>query len=210
MVGVVRDSAIRAVGEPAQSHLYRPFDRQYSGGLTTIVLETGTAPTAMAQSVRDALLGLGQGIRVYAVQPLSAHVERSYAEVRWQATVLTALGLMALQLAAIGLYGAIAFRVSLRTQEIGVRMALGASRAAIFRAVVWQGVAIVLVGVAIGEILTFLLTRVAGSLQVGIRPTDLLTHMTVGLIWIAVALVACYLPAARATRVDPLVALRCE
>jgi predicted permease len=210
VVGVVRDSAIRAVGEPEQPHLYRPFETQYSGGLTTMLLETRTEAAAMVRAVRDTLLGLGQGIRVYTVQPLSAHVEQSYGETRWRAAVLTGFGLLALLLAAIGLYGVIAYRVSLRTQEIGVRMALGASRAAIFREVLWQGLAIVLVGVVIGEGLTLLLTRVAGSLQVGIRPTDLSTHVTIGLIWIAVALVACYVPAARAARVDPLVALRCE
>ena len=210
VVGVVRDSAIRAVGEPEQPHLYRPFDRQYAGGLTTILLETGTEPAALVQTVRDTLLGLGQGTRVYTVEPFGAHVEQSYADIRWRAAVLTGFGLLALLLAAIGLYGVIAYRVSLRTQEIGVRMALGASRAAIFREVLWQGLAIVLVGVTIGEGLTLLLTRVASSMQVGIRPADLSTHVTIGLIWIAVALVACYVPAARAARVDPLVALRCE
>jgi putative ABC transport system permease protein len=210
VVGVVRDSAVRAVSEPEQPHLYRPFDRQYSGGLTAILLETGTEPAALVQTVRDTLLGLGQGIRVYTVEPLGAHVEQSYGELRWRAAVLSGFGLLALLLAAIGLYGVIAYRVSLRTQEIGVRMALGASRAAIFREVLWQGLAIVLVGVAIGEGLTLLLTRVAGSLQVDIRPADLSTHVSIGLIWIAVALVACYVPAARAARVDPLLALRCE
>jgi ABC-type lipoprotein release transport system permease subunit len=84
------------------------------------------------------------------------------------------------------------------------------SRGVTFREVLWQGLAIVLAGVAIGEALTFPLTRVAGALQAGIRPTDLSTHVTIGLIWIAVALVACYVPAARAARVDPLVALRYE
>jgi putative ABC transport system permease protein len=210
VIGVVRDSAIRALDEPGQPHLYRPFGRQYAGGLTAILVETRSAPAAMVQTVRDTLLGLGRGIRVYTVEPLSAHVEQSYAEVGWRAAILTGFGLLALLLAAIGLSGVIAYRVSLRTQEIGVRMAVGANRAAIFREVLWQGLAIVLVGIAFGEALTFGLTRVASSLQTGIRPTDLSTHAAIWLIWIAVALVACYLPAARAARVDPLVALRCE
>jgi predicted permease len=208
VVGVVRNSAIRNVGEAAQPHLYRPFERQYSGGLTTILLETSTAPAGMVEPVRRALLGLGQGIRVYAVAPLSAHVEQSYAQFRWLATVLTSFGLLALVLAAIGLYSVIAYRVTLRTQEIGLRMALGATRPDIFREVVRHGLAIVLVGVAIGEVATAALTGVVGFLQEGIRPTDLSTHVVIGLIWIAVAFAACYLPAARAARVDPLVALR--
>ena len=164
----------------------------------------------MVQAIRDTLVGLGQGIRVYKVQPLSEHVAQSFADTGWQAAVVTCFGLLALLLAATGLYGAIAYRVSLRTQEIGVRMALGAGRAAIFREVVWQGIAIVLVGVAIGEVMTFSLTRLAGSLQPGIRPAELSIHVVIGMIWIGVAFGACYVPAARAARVDPLVALRCE
>ena len=210
VIGVARDSTVRALDEPAQPHLYRPFGRQYAGGLTAILLETTTEPAALVQTVRNTLLGLGQGIRVYTVQPLSVHVQQSYAVRRWEATVVTVFGLVALLLAAIGLYGVIAYRVSLRTQEIGVRMALGASRAAIFREVMWHGLAIVLVGVAIGEGLTLLLTWVAGSLQTGIRPAALSTHVTIGIVWIGVALVACYVPSYRATKVDPMVALRCE
>lgn len=210
VVGVVRDSAVHALGEPPQPHLYRPLGRHYSGGLTAIVLETSTDPAGMVPAVRRTLLEMGHGVRVYAVQPLSTHVEESYADVRVQVAVLSGFGLLALLLAATGLYGVIAYRVSLRTQEIGVRMALGASRAGIFREVMWRGLVIVLIGLAIGELLTLPVTRAAGAMQIGIRPLGLSTHIGVALIWIAVALVACYLPAARAARVDPLVALRYE
>jgi ABC-type antimicrobial peptide transport system permease subunit len=164
----------------------------------------------MVQPVRRTLVAVGQGIRVYAVQPLGAHVDRSYAQVRWLTGVLSSFGFLALLLAAVGVYGTIAYRVTLRTQEIGVRMALGATRADIFRQVVTHGLAIVLVGVLIGEILTAGLTGAVGAVQEGIRRTSLSTHVAVGLIWIVVAFAACYLPAARAARVDPLVALRYE
>ena len=92
-------------------------------------------------------------MRVYTVRPLSEHVEQSYSAIRWQTSVLTAFGLLALMLAAIGLYGVITYRVALRTREIGVRMALGASRRNVFREVVGQGLSIALIGVAIGGIL---------------------------------------------------------
>jgi ABC-type antimicrobial peptide transport system permease subunit len=144
------------------------------------------------------------------VQTLGTHVEQRYAPFRWLASLLAGFGLLALVLAGVGLYGVIAYRVALRTQEIGVRMALGASRSDVFREVLLYGLAIVFVGVTIGEVLTVVLTGVTASVQEGIRPTGITTHVVVALIWIAVALLACYLPAARAARVDPLVALRHE
>lgn len=210
VIGVVRDSAIRALAERSQPHLYRRFVLQQSGGLTTILVATSADAGASVEAIRRTLLGLGQGIRVYSVQPLSTHVEQSYANVRWLTKVVTGFGLLALLLAAVGLYGTMAYRVTLRTQEIGVRMALGASRSAVFREVVSQGLAIVLAGVTIGELVTAGMTGVASFLQEGIAPTSLWTHLVIGLIWVAVAIAACYVPAARAARVDPLVALRHE
>ena len=164
----------------------------------------------MVQPVRRTLVDLGEGIRVYAVQPLSTHVEQRYAPFRWLSNVLSGFGLLALLLAAVGLYGVIAYRVALRTQEFGVRMALGASRADVFR-----------------DVLMYRSRDRArrcgdrrdhdsglhrrGRLPTGWdAATHFGTHVGVALIWIVVALCACYLPAARAARVDPMVALRHE
>jgi predicted permease len=210
VIGVVRDSAVRAVGEPPQPRFYRPFARQYDGGLTAVLLETGTDPAAMVPTVRDTLLAMGQHIRVYAVQPLSTYIDQSFTGVRWMATALSAFGLLALVLAAIGLYGVIAYRVSLRTQEIGVRMALGANRRAIFREVVLHGLTIAAAGVVIGELLAIPATHALASVQTGIRAGTPSTHVAAALIWIAIAFVACYVPARRAARVDPMEALRHE
>jgi predicted permease len=210
VVGVVRDSAVRNVGEAPQPHLYLPFGRQFSGGLSAVLVETGTDPAAMVPLVRQTLLGMGENIRVYAVQPMSTYVEQSFAGVRWMAMVLSGFGLLALVLAAIGVYGVITYRVSLRTQEIGVRMALGADRSAIFREVVLQGLAIAAAGVAIGEMLSIPLTRALASAQSGIRATGPATHVSVAVIWITVAFLACAVPAIRASRVDPMEALRHE
>jgi ABC-type antimicrobial peptide transport system permease subunit len=210
VVGVVRNSAIRSVGERDQPHLYRPFAREYAGGLTTILLRTGGDPAGMVGPVRRSLLAMGRGIRVYTVQPLATHVDQSHAQLRWQAGVMTLLGMLALLLAAVGLYGAIAYRVALRTRELGVRMALGATRGDVFRDVLGRGLAIVLLGVVIGEVLTAAITRVLGSMLEGIAATALATHLAIALVWIVVALAACYLPALRAARMDPLAALRHE
>jgi hypothetical protein len=210
VIGVVRDSAVQVVGEPPQPRLFRPFARQYDGGLSALLLETGTDPAGMVPAVRATLLGMGQNIRLYAVQPLSAYIDQSFTGVRWMAMVLSGFGLLALLLAAIGLYGVIAYRVSLRTQEIGVRMALGAGRNAIFREVAWHGLAVAIAGVVIGEVLSIPATRALASMQAGIRPGGPAMHLAVAVIWVAVALVACYVPASRAARVDPMEALRHE
>src|SRR5437660_4049545 len=108
----------------------------------------------MVPEVRETLLAMGQNIRVYAVQPLSAYIDQSFTGVRWMAMVLSGFGLLALLLAAIGLFGVIAYRVSLRTQEIGVRVALGARRSAVFRDVALHGLAIAIAGVVIGGVLS--------------------------------------------------------
>ena len=164
----------------------------------------------MVPSVRETLMGMGQNIRVYAVQPFSTYIDQSFTSARWMAMVLSGFGLLALLLAAIGLYGVIAYRVNLRTQEIGVRMALGAGRRTIFREVVWQGLAIAIAGVVIGEVLAIPATRALASMQAGIRPGSPSAHIAAAVLWIAVAFVACYAPASRAARADPMEALRHE
>ncbi len=144
------------------------------------------------------------------MQPLSEHVERSYSAIRWQTSVLTAFGLLALILAAVGLYGVITYRVALRTREIGVRMALGAGRRDVFREVVGQGLSIALIGVVIGEVLTIMVGRVLGALDPDIQPPGIIVLVVTGLIWIVVSILATYVPAARASGVNPLIALRYE
>jgi putative ABC transport system permease protein len=198
------------LGENPQPHLYFPFAQRYDGGLIAILMETSTSPGALVEPVRRTLLALGQGIRVYTVQPLSEHVERSYSGIRWQTSVLTAFGLLALVLAAVGLYGVISYRVALRTREIGVRMALGAGRRNVFREVVGQGLSIALIGVGIGGVLMLMVGRVLGALDSDIQPPGFAVLVITGAIWIVVSMLATYVPASRASGVNPLIALRYE
>ncbi len=210
VIGVVRDSSIRAVGERAQPHLYRRFTARDAGALVAVLLDTTIDPARLSETVRRTLLELAPGIRVYTVQPLAVHVARSFGQLQWITSILIGLGVLALLLAAVGLYGAIAYRVSLRTREIGLRMALGATRLNVFRSVVGNALAIVVAGVAIGEFLTMLVTGIVASVRENIGPTPVSMHVIVGLIWIAIGVTASYVPAARAARLDPSAALRDE
>lgn len=153
---------------------------------------------------------LGENIRVYTVAPVSDHVERSYFQIRWAADVITIFSSLALGLAALGLYGLLSYRTALRTREIGIRIALGARPADIRKNVLGQGLLLVLVGVAVGTAVSAGLTRVLARVQNGILPTDPGTYLITAAIWMIVALLACYLPARRAARVDPIAAIRIE
>jgi putative ABC transport system permease protein len=130
--------------------------------------------------------------------------------VRSEAAALGAFGLLALLLAAVGLYGVVAYHVTLRTREIGIRMAIGAQPGDVFRLVLRQGLIITLIGVGIGLLFSAAISRLMTNVLYGVSPTDLVTYIGAALLWLAVSLIACYLPARRAARVEPLAALRYE
>jgi putative ABC transport system permease protein len=137
-------------------------------------------------------------------------VDRSYWQVRWEVCLLGAFGGLALLLAGIGLYGAVAYHVTLRTREIGIRMAVGAQPADVLRMVLRQGLGLTLAGVGIGLAASAGIARTMARLLYGVSPTDVATYAAVSLLWLAVACAACYWPARRAARVEPTIALRYE
>jgi predicted permease len=209
VVGVARDSKALSLPEAARPYFYRPFSQNYTG-LATLVIQAAGDPHAVMTPIRRTLLEMSRSVRIYALDTVAHHVDESYWETRWVSSLLVIFSLLALGLAAIGLQGVIAYWVAQRTHEIAIRMALGAEKRDVLRMVISQGLKLVLIGVAIGIVGALALTRFLSSLLYGVKPTDPLTFIAVSLILIAVALLACYIPARRAAKVDPMVALRYE
>ncbi|HST79924.1 MAG TPA: FtsX-like permease family protein, partial [Verrucomicrobiae bacterium] len=175
-----------------------------------VVLRTEGDPVAAMGAVRRAVAELDSRDVVYAVQTMDEVLERSLAARRLSMVLLSAFASLALLLSCIGIYGVISHLVRQRTHEIGVRMALGAQPGDVMRLVLGQGAKMALLGVVIGLAATLALTRLMASQLFGVTAHDPLTFVLVGFLLIAVALLACYVPARRAVRVDPLIALRCE
>jgi ABC-type antimicrobial peptide transport system permease subunit len=176
----------------------------------TVVARTTGDPWQSLAGVRGAVRDLDPTLPVFDEKTLQTHSGVPLFLDRIAVTFLSAFGLLALTLAAIGLYGVMAYSVTARTREIGIRMALGAQTGDVLKQVITQGLVLTLIGVAIGLAAAFALTRLMESLLYGVSPTDALTFTVVSLSLMAVALLACYIPARRATKVDPMEALRCE
>ncbi|HET9178880.1 MAG TPA: ABC transporter permease [Terriglobia bacterium] len=209
VIGVTRDSKVVSLSEAPHPYFYRLFSQNYTG-LATLVIQTDGDPHGVMPVVRQKLLEMSKSVRIYALDTVANHVNESYWQTRWVSTLLVIFGLLALGLAAIGLHGVIAYWAILRTHEIGIRVALGAEKRDVLKMVVGQGLKLALIGVAIGIAGALALTRFLASLLYGVKPTDPLTFIAVSLILIGVALAACFVPARRAARVDPMVALRYE
>ena len=190
-------------------HVYIAFSQNY-GGVENIVVETATDSGELIETVRKAVTATHSGARVFGVRPLGEWVDRSYWQVRWEASMLGAFGALAMLLAAVGLYGVVSYHAALRTREIGIRMAVGARSADVLRLILGQGLRLTLLGIALGILAAAGVARGMVRLLYGVSPTDLPTYAAVTLLWLAVALLACYLPARRAAKVDPNVILRCE
>jgi len=164
----------------------------------------------VAAAVRQAVYAIDKNLPVTDIALLADALDQSIAQERFRTFLLGAFGAIALMLAAVGIFGVISSLVSQRTREIGIRMALGAKRRDIMKMILGQGTKLALFGVGIGLAAASLLTRVLTGLLYGVSPTDPLTFGAVAVMLFGVAVMACYLPARRAVRVDPMVALRSE
>lgn len=174
------------------------------------VLKTSAEPASLSSAVRTSLVSIDPRQPVYAVEPMDKLLSTDVAPRRFVLLLVGSLAFVALALAAVGIYSIISFSVSERTREIGIRMALGANRGDVLKMVLGQGMTVALVGIVVGLALALTLTRLLTTLLFSVSATDPATFVMVGVVLMAIALLACYLPARRATRVDPLVALKDE
>ncbi|MGB9418290.1 MAG: FtsX-like permease family protein, partial [Acidobacteriaceae bacterium] len=185
------------------------FTAMISGGTGVVVRYTGNLAPAF-DAIRRTSRQMSSQQVIYGDQTMESIIADSIAQRRFAMILLGAFAVMALVLASVGIYGVIAYVVGQRTQEIGIRIALGAQCKDVLGLVLWQGTRLALLGVAIGIAGAFALTRLMTGLLYGVGATDPATFAGLALLLIAVAMAACYLPARRAMRVDPVAALRCE
>jgi putative ABC transport system permease protein len=209
IVGLVGNIKSDGYDQPDQPHLYYPIFQNPAYAMA-IYLKTDVAPMAVTQSVREQVRALDRDLPVFGERTMAQVSAESVSRRRFAMQLVGLFGILALLLAAVGIYGVIAYSVTQRTREIGIRVALGASRSEILRWVLKQGMVLTMAGVVIGLVGAFSLTRLLRSLLFGVGPTDIVTYVVLAILLTIVALIACYFPARRATKVDPLVALRYE
>ena len=209
VIGVVGDVKHFGLDDAAEEYIYTS-SLQTPGSSMYLVVRTTTDPVSMTATLRREVQSLDKELPVFDVKPMSQRIVESTGARRLVMFLLGVFAAVALILASVGIYGVLAYAVTQRTHEIGIRMALGASRGDILRLVVRQGMLLVALGVALGLVVSFAVTRFMAGLLFGVTPNDPATLFGVSLLLAAIAFVACLVPALRAMKVDPMVALRYE
>jgi predicted permease len=210
IIGVVADVKSQGIGRSAVPEVYAPQTPTDFIGETTIVVRTATDPNALISTMRSLVASMDKELALRDIKTLDEYVSGSISPQRFQATLLAIFAALAFVLTAIGLYGVIAYSVAQRSHEIGIRIALGAGQQSIARMVLREGGWLGLIGVATGLVASLFVARLIRALLYGIQPLDPITFMGVPVLFFAVALLASYIPARRAARVDPMVALHYE
>ena len=211
IVGVVADSKQESVESQAQPELYEPYAQHpFASFLVTFAIRTASDPLDVAMAVRQAVQRIDNDQPVIQLRTMQEVISESIWRQHISASVLGVFAAIALLLAAVGIYGVIAYSISRRTHEFGIRSALGATRREVLGLVLRQGLRLTLIGLVAGTILSLGLTRTLRSLLFGVTSTDLVTFAGVIVLLVITALLACYIPARRAANVDPIVALRYE
>jgi predicted permease len=212
IVGVVGNVHDDGTGQEAPATVYWPITDSdvFLGGPAFAIRSARAGTQSLMNEVRRAVWSVDRDLPLYQVHTLDYYYSKSMARTSFTLVMLALAGGMALLLGIVGLYGVIAYSVSQRTHEIGIRMALGAQKRDVLKLVVNGGMGLTVIGVGVGVAGALALTRFLSSLLYGVKPTDPLTFVTVSLVMTGVALLACYIPARRATMADPIVALRYE
>jgi putative ABC transport system permease protein len=211
VVGDVHDFGLDEQPTPEAyfPYLQNPLNETYNRSMI-LVARTQSDPAALASSLRSELLSLDKGLPVYSLKPMTEYLRDSFSRRRFNMVLLSVFGAVALLLAAVGIYGVISYTVAQRTHEIGIRVAIGAQSQDILRLVIGQAMLLTFIGVAGGIAAALVLTRLMKSLLFEVSTTDLGTFVVISAVLTGVALVACFVPARRATKVDPMIALRYE
>jgi predicted permease len=210
IIGVTRDHRLHSLTEAPIPHFDLPALQDHYGSSARLVVRAKRDPLAVLPAARKEALALNAQVEIEQPATLYDEVKNSIAAARMASTLTSLIGLVALLLAGVGLYGVMSYAVSRRTREIGVRMALGARQGDVLRLMLKQGLSLTGLGLATGSVAAVFLTRLIKTLLYGVSATDPLTFIAVALLLAGVALLACWIPARRATKVDPMVALRCE
>jgi predicted permease len=211
VVGVVEDAKYQNVTEDPQPYFYVPLEQTYMS-IRTVHVRTSVPPETLALEIESQIHDLAPDVPITQVQSMTQALQgaNGFFFFRFGAQLTATMGLLGLVLAVVGIYSVVSYAAAQRTQEIGIRIAMGASPRDIFKMVLRQGLGVVAVGLALGLVIALAGTRVMGDLFVGIKPSDPVTFIAVVLLLTGIALFACWIPARRATRIDPLVALRYE
>jgi putative ABC transport system permease protein len=204
IVGNTKGGALNAEAKPEMYTLIRGF------WYTFLVVRTNQEPSKMTSAVREQVAALDRGVPVYQIATIDQLLSRSVAPQRFDLFLLVLFAALAVGLAAVGVYGVLAFSVSQRTHEIGIRLALGAHPRDVLRLIIQQAMKLVCAGIVLGMAGAVALTRLMSSLLYGVSPTDPVAFLAAALLLMTAAMIACYVPARRAMRVDPIVALRSE
>ena len=214
IVGVVGHVKHYSLDVEGREQIYLPHTQPlfgvYSPRDMTLAVRTSLDPTSVTSAVRDQVFAMDKDLPLYNIATMDQLISDSVAQPRLNLSLLVAFAVLALTLAAVGVYGVMAYAVTQRTQEFGIRMTLGAGRSDVLRQVFFEGGRLAALGLALGLIAALALTRLMASLLFGVKPADPLTLGAAAALLVFVAFAACYIPARRATRVDPIVALRYE
>ena len=210
IVGVVGDVKYNGLADDVQPAIYYPTTQEPTWGASLVIKTDVSDPLSLTNAVRNEFRKIDPELPVTNITTMDERLSKAVAQPRFRTTLIALFAVVALILACVGIYGVMSYSVSLRTREIGIRMALGAQRGDVLRMVIGQAIVLATIGVVLGLSASYALTSLMTTLLFGVKPTDPATFVVTAAILTTTALIAAYLPARRATKVDPLVALRYE